>query len=238
IMAIGLERKKSFEKAGVIVDSVLDLDDFDIVTSQHQQSQMFIWDSEKEKIVGGYRYSYNAYVPPEHSPMGKYFTFTDQFKQENWIHLGRSFLSIDYQQSRYGIVALMDGLGCLFAKAESPMGFFGKVTVPSCYETNGATSFVAAFCKHNWLERTDIGFVKSEYERKVSSIADFFMSQVAFNGNYKELLNLLKNEYDLPGIPILRMYESLSQDFRSIYYLGAFVHKDFGGSTEIGMAIA
>jgi len=234
IMAIGSERKKSFEKVGVVVDSALDLDDFDIINSEYQQSQMFIWDTEKQQIVGGYRYSYNADVPPEYSPMGKYFTFTQQFKQENWIHLGRSFLSIEYQQSRYGILALMDGLGCLFAKAESPMGFFGKITIPNAY--GEATDFLVAFCKRFWIDGTPLGSVQKDHEKNVSEMAGFIMEH--FRGDYKEVTNFLKEKYERPGLPILRMYDSLAQSFGSIHFLGAFVHQEFGGATEVGMAIA
>lgn len=236
IMAIGLERKKSFEKAGVIVDSALDLDDFDVV-AEHQQSQMFIWDTEKQQIVGGYRYSYNADVPPEHSPMGKYFVFTEKFSAENWIHLGRSFLSIEYQQSRYGIVALMDGLGCIFAKAQNPMGFFGKVTVPASYQENGATDFIVAFCNKYWLDGKLFGFVCSDHQKQASDIAKFTMNYTDFQGKYKDVASFLKDKYARQGLPILRMYDSLADSFGNIYFLGAFEHKDFGGSTEIGMAI-
>lgn len=233
IMAIGLERKQSFGKVGVVVDSAVDLDDYD-VTTDYQQAQMFIWDTEKQRIVGGYRYSYNTDVPPEHSPMGKYFTFTDQFKEENWIHLGRSFLSVDYQNSRYGILALMDGLGCLFAKAKAPMGFFGKITIPNTY--GEATDFLVAFCKRFWIDGTPLGSVKKDHEKNVSDVADFIMEH--FRGDYKEVTNFLKEKYERPGLPILRMYDSLAQSFASIHFLGAFVHQDFGGATEVGMAIA
>jgi hypothetical protein len=237
IMAIGLERKKSFEKAGVIVDSALDLDDFDIVTSHHQQSQMFIWDSDKQKIVGGYRYSYNANIPPEHSPMGKYFTFTEQFKKENWIHLGRSFLSIEYQNSRYGIVSLMNALGCLFAKANNGEGFFGKVTVPESYQEKGATDFIVAFCSKYWRDGKSFGFVYPDHQKQASDIVNFTMNYADFQGKYKEVATFLKNNYAMQGLPVLRMYDSLAETFGHIYFLGAFEHADFGGATEIGMSL-
>lgn len=236
VLEIARLRTASFEEAGVVMGYKLDLDSYDVGT--RPQSQMFIWDTEKKTIVGGYRYSYNAIILPEHTPMGKYFNFTQKFSNENWIQLGRSFLAVEYKNSRYGIIALMNGLGCLFAKAKDAKGFFGKITIPPVYEENKATDFIASFCKHHWLEASSLGFVKQQYERKISSIVDLAMSHVQFDGNYKELLTLLKKDYQLPGLPILRMYDSLSEAFKSIYYLGAFVHKDFGGSTEIGMAIA
>jgi hypothetical protein len=235
VIEIAKRRKQSFESVGVKINSELDLDDYDV--SSHQQSQMFIWDTEKEEIVGGYRYSYNNIVSPQDSPMGKYFVFTEKFSKENWIHLGRSFLAVEYQQSRYGIIALMDALGCLFAKAENAEGFFGKVTVPLVYEDNGATDFIVSFCKHSWIDGAPFGVVDTQYAKAISPIISFLMEQTQLRGDHKEFVNLLKEKYGLKGLPILRMYDSLAKGFGSIHYLGAFVHTDFGGSTEIGMAI-
>lgn len=235
VIEIAKKRKLSFESVGVIIQSHLDLDVYDVST--HQQSQMFIWDSEKKEIVGGYRYSYNSIIAPIHSPMGKYFKFTEKFSKENWIHLGRSFLSIEYQNSRYGIVALMNALGCLFAKADKAEGFFGKVTIPVEYEEKGATDFIVAFCKHYWIDGSPLGSVDIRYAKEVSPMIAFLMEHSQLQGDHKEFVNLLKEKYGLKGLPILRVYDSLAKGFDSIHYLGSFVHADFGGATEIGMAI-
>jgi|GEM_PF-1606128 len=236
VLEIARKRKESFKSAGVHIKSDLDLDDYDV--SGQQQSQMFIWDTEQQAIVGGYRYSYNNNIPPANSPMGKKFTFTDKFTQENWIHLGRSFLSVEYQKTRYGMISLMEGLGCIFTKANNPIGFFGKVTVPALYQENGATDFLVAFCKHYWINVDSLGSVHKDHEYKVSDIADFAMRHMNLKGDYKEVTAFLRQKYERPGLPILRMYDSLAQSFSSIHFLGAFVHEDFGGSTEIGMALA
>lgn len=235
VLDIAKKRAEAFSSVGVTIHNP-DIDSYD-VCGQYPQSQMFIWDTEKESIVGGYRYSYNDVIPPQHSPMGKSFDFTDEFSNKNWIQLGRSFISLEYQKSRYGILSLMNGLGALFAHAENPEGFFGKVTIAKSYEKNGATDFIAAFCKHQWIDGSELGEVKKEYAREVSSLAEFSMSHLSLDGNHKEFINLLKKEYQMPGIPILKVYDSLSNGFDGIHYLGAFVHEDFGGSTEIGMAI-
>lgn len=234
VIEISKRRKQSFESVGVKINSELDLDSYDV--SGCQQSQMFIWDNEKQQIVGGYRYSYNTDISPEHSPMGKYFKFTEKFSKENWIHLGRSFLAVEYQHSR-GIIALMDGLGCLFAKATNPMGFFGKVTVPASYQESGATDFIVAFCNKYWLDGKLFGFVHPDHQKQASDIAKFTMNYTNFEGKYKEVAAFLKDKYAMQGLPILRMYDSLAESFGNIYFLGAFEHTDFGGSTEIGMAI-
>lgn len=233
VIEIAKKRAEAFSEAGVVINNP-DLDSYD-VCGQYPQSQMFIWDALNHAVVGGYRYSYNDVIPPQHSPMGSSFDFTQEFKNQNWIQLGRSFLVKEYRAR--GIAYLLKGLGCLFAKANNPEGFFGKVTIPKSYEENRATDFIAAFCKHQWIDGSRLGLVKKEYARKVSSLADFSMSHISLDGDHKEFINLLKKEYQMSGIPILKVYDSLSSGFDSIHYLGAFVHKDFGGSTEIGMAI-
>jgi len=234
VLEIAKQRKLSFESVGVKITSNIDLDDYDV--SLHQQSQMFIWDTEKEAIVGGYRYSYNATISPEHSPMGRYFSFTQNFVEENWIHLGRSFLSLEYQKTRHGIFALMNGLGCLFAKANNAAGFYGKVTVPALYQESGATDFIVAFCKHSWMDGEPLGSVISTHEKQISDIVKFAMEHT--KGDYREFVSFLDKNYKMQGLPIMRMYDSLAEKFTGIYFLGAFVHKNFGGSTEIGMAIS
>lgn len=131
----------------------------------------------------------------------------------------------------------MDALGCLFAKADSAEGFFGKVTVPVSYQDNGATDFIVSFCKHYWIDGAPFGVVDTQYAKAISPIISFLMEQTQLRGNHKEFVHLLKEKYGLNGLPILKMYDSLANGFGSIHYLGAFVHADFGGSTEIGMAI-
>jgi hypothetical protein len=235
VLEIAKQRKMAFESAGVKLFHSIDLDCFDTVVPQ--QSQMFIWDSQKEAIVGGYRYSYNMNIAPAQSPMGEAFLFTDEFASQNWIQLGRSFLSIDYQKNHYGVFALMNGLGCLFAKATNPEGFFGKITIPVSYENNGATDLIVAFCRHYWLDGSYLGFVKNTCKKESSSLVDLFIKHVDLHGKHQELNHILKEEYKLPGIPILKIYDALVDGFKSIHYLGAFIHTDFGESTEIGMAI-
>ena len=171
VIEIAKKRAIAFSAAGVKVKSP-DLDQYD-VCGEHPQSQMFICDTKKDLIVGGYRYSYNSIIPPEHSSMGKSFNFTKEFSTQNWIQLGRSFLSLEYAKTRYGIFALMNGLGCLFAKAKTPEGFFGKITIPYAYEQNGATHFVASFCKHHWQNGFYLGQIKEEYAREVSPFGEF-----------------------------------------------------------------
>lgn len=231
---IGILRKAAFEAVGVQINSPIDLDEFD--KDNPQQSQMFIWDTERELIVGGYRYSYNTEIPPHLSPMGKSFHFTAEFSSRNWIQLGRSFISLGYQNPR-GFISLLNGLGCLFARAANAEGFFGKVTVPVSYQDNGATDFIVSFCKHYWIDGAPFGVVDTQYAKGISPIISFLMEQTQLRGDHKEFVDLLKEKYGLKGLPILRMYDSLAKGFNSIHYLGAFVHADFGGSTEIGMAI-
>ena len=103
---IGRLREIAFRAAGGGTGKAVDIDEFD--TSDNCYKQLIVWNPEAEEIIGGYRYLFgrnwrlNADGQPEVAP-SHMFHFSDRFLQEYMpytVELGRSFVSLDYQNVR------------------------------------------------------------------------------------------------------------------------------------------
>ena len=123
---IGRLREIAFRAAGGGTGKSLDLDEFDI--SRHPYRQLIVWNPDEEEILGGYRYlpGDEVEVGADGQPVlatSHMFHFSRHF-MENYmsqtIELGRSFVTLEYQNTRrsiskslFALDNLWDGLGAL-----------------------------------------------------------------------------------------------------------------------------
>ena len=142
---IGRLREIAFRAAGGGTGKAVDIDEFD--TSDNCYKQLIVWNPEAEEIIGGYRYLFgrnwrlNADGQPELAT-SHMFHFSDRFLQEYMpytVELGRSFVSLDYQNVRknsksiFALDNLWDGLGALTVINPDVRYFFGKMTMYPSY---------------------------------------------------------------------------------------------------------
>ena len=158
---IGRLREIVFREAGGGTGKEVDLDEFD--TCENCYKQLIVWNPEEEEIIGGYRYLLGSDV--EFDEKGQpilatshMFHFSDKFIKEYlpWtIELGRSFVSLEYQntnkngsKSLFALDNLWDGLGALTVIQPDVKYFFGKMTMYPSYIRQGRDMILYFLKKH------------------------------------------------------------------------------------------
>ncbi len=236
VKMLSIIREWAFRSEGGGVGDI-DYDDFDL---QPEMEQLIILNPDAQDlhgcIVGGYRFVVHNEQTYEHGPMGDHFQFSEKFKQEKWVELGRSFINpyIQMRDKRGSIDFVLHGLGYINAKYPETKGFFGKVTLYNIYELQEADAFFLAVAKKYFCQSDDV-FVNPDEKVPEGNLTE---SQTALldKGAFKGLFYILRNEYNVNLVRIMAVYNRMT-GLDKILYFGAFRHFAFGNTTEVGIAI-
>lgn len=187
-------------------------------------------------IVGGYRYMMHHETSYERGPMGDHFEFTNDFKKEFWIELGRSFINPYYKEreQKKSFDYVLHGLGYIYAKNKHAKGYFGKVTLYEIYELTEADHFFLAVAKKYWKDSQIMQVMESERieEGKLTNEDIEVLDRDVFKGLFFQL----RKRFHINIVPIMAVYNRMV-DLDKMHYFGAFRHEEFGNSTEVGIAI-
>lgn len=236
IKMLTISREWAFRNAGGGVGSV-DYDDFDL---RPEMKQLIIinpsYTNPKECIIGGYRYIIHSKETYKDGPMGAHFHFSEKWKNEQWIELGRSFTNPYLQKydKRPSIDYVLHGLGYIFAKYPESKGYFGKVTLYNIYEQQKADTFFVTAAKEYWRQSEDV-YVNPEERIAEGTLTDS-QKEWLDRDIFKGMFYLLRNDYQINMVKIMAVYNRLA-NLKKIYYFGAFKHYEFGDTTEVGIAI-
>lgn len=243
---IGRLREEAFRTAGGGTGKSLDIDEFD--TMSNPCKQLIVWDPEREKIIGGYRYILGTDVAfdAEGQPViatSHLFQFSQNFIDNylpQTIELGRSFVSLEYQSTRMGSKSvfaldnLWDGLGALTVIMPQAKYFFGKVTMYPNYH-RGGRDMILYFLKKHFADKdnliTPIRPLEIETDEK---LLEQLFSGDTFKDDYKILkAEISKLGYSIP--PLVNAYMGLSPTMRMF---GTAINYGFGDVEETGILIA
>lgn len=246
MMEIGRLREEAFRTAGGGTGKSLDIDEFD--TMSNPCKQLIVWDPEREKIIGGYRYILGTDVAfdAEGQPViatSHLFKFSQNFIDNylpQTIELGRSFVSLEYQSTRMGSKSvfaldnLWDGLGALTVIMPQAKYFFGKVTMYPNYH-RGGRDMILYFLKKHFADKdnliTPIRPLEIETDEK---LLEQLFSGDTFKDDYKILkAEISKLGYSIP--PLVNAYMGLSPTMRMF---GTAINYGFGDVEETGILIA
>ncbi len=214
--------------------------DFDAFDEKDFMKQLVIlnpsFESVLEIIIGGYRFAIHDEETYEKGPMGDHFQFTDNWKSQTWIELGRSFISPYYQQKekRQSFDYVLHGLGYIYAKNQHIKGYFGKVTLYYMYEKQQADAFFLAAAKKYFKASKEM-FVNPD-EKIPEGVLTDEQTTVLDRDIFKGLFYNLRAQYNLNLVPIMAIYNRMV-DLNDMFYFGAFRHQSFGNTTEVGIAI-
>lgn len=215
----------------------LDQDQYDL---EPEMMQLMILNPNAQdvigSIVGGYRYMMHHEDSYERGPMGDHFEFTDEFKKEFWIELGRSFINPYYKEreQKKSFDYVLHGLGYIYAKNKNAKGYFGKVTLYEIYELTEADHFFLAVAKNYWNESSIMKVMDSE--RIEESVLTDDDRSILDRDVFKGLFFQLRKRFQINIVPIMAVYNRMV-DLDKMHYFGAFRHEAFGNSTEVGIAI-
>ena len=244
---IGRLREIVFREAGGGTGKEVDLDEFD--TCENCYKQLIVWNPEEEEIIGGYRYLLGPDV--EFDEKGQpilatshMFHFSDKFIKEYlpWtIELGRSFVSLEYQntnkngsKSLFALDNLWDGLGALTVIQPDVKYFFGKMTMYPSYIRQGRDMILYFLKKHfDDKENLIVPMKPLKIETDPKELEQLF-SEESFKEDYR-ILNreIRKLGYNIP--PLVNAYMGLSPTMK---LFGTAINYGFGDVEETGILIA
>ena len=247
LQEIGRLREIVFREAGGGTGKPVDLDEFD--TCENCYKQLIVWNPEEEEIIGGYRYLLGSDVEfySNGQPIlatSHMFHFSEKFIKDYlpWtIELGRSFVSLEYQntnkngsKSLFALDNLWDGLGALTVIQPDVKYFFGKMTMYPSYIRKGRDMILYFLKKHfGDKERLIVPMKPLVIEADPNDLEKLFCEE-SFKEDYR-ILNreIRKLGYNIP--PLVNAYMSLSPTMK---LFGTAINYGFGDVEETGILIA
>ncbi len=246
LIEIGRLREIAFRAAGGGTGQEVDLDEFD--TMENCYKQLVVWNPESEEIVGGYRYILGTDVNIDENGQpilatGHMFHFSDKFMKEympQTIELGRSFVSLEYQNTRqnskslFALDNLWDGLGALTVIMPNVKYFFGKMTMYPSYIRIGRDMILYFLKKHfDDKDHLIVPIHPLSYEHPEEQLAKIFTG-----ADFKEDYRILNREirhlgFNIP--PLVNAYMNLSPTMK---LFGTAINDGFGEVEETGILIA
>lgn len=236
IKLLSIVREWAFRNDGGGVGG-LDTDEFDL---EPNMKQLIIinpnFEDDVSAIVGGYRYMHHKGDSYERGPMGAHFQFSEAVKKQCWIELGRSFINPFYRETKQkeSFDCVLYGLGYIYATSKDAKGYFGKVTLYNIYEKQKADKFFLAVAR-DYFNKSDLMFVNEDERVKEGQIGKLERKRLE-RDIFKGLFILLRSKYRVNMVPIMAVYNRMI-DLRKMHYFGAFRHKAFGNTTEVGIAM-
>ena len=247
LQEIGRLREIVFREAGGGTGKPVDLDEFD--TCENCYKQLIVWNPEEEEIIGGYRYLLGSDVEFDSNGQpilatSHKFHFSEKFIKDYlpWtIELGRSFVSLEYQntnkngsKSLFALDNLWDGLGALTVIQPDVKYFFGKMTMYPSYIRKGRDMILYFLKKHfDDKERLIVPMKPLVIEADPNDLEKLFCEE-SFKEDYR-ILNreIRKLGYNIP--PLVNAYMSLSPTMK---LFGTAINYGFGDVEETGILIA
>ena len=247
LQEIGRLREIVFREAGGGTGKPVDLDEFD--TCENCYKQLIVWNPEEEEIIGGYRYLLGSDVEFDSNGQpilatSHMFHFSEKFIKDYlpWtIELGRSFVSLEYQntnkngsKSLFALDNLWGGLGALTVIQPDVKYFFGKMTMYPSYIRKGRDMILYFLKKHfDDKERLIVPMKPLVIEADPNDLEKLFCEE-SFKEDYR-ILNreIRKLGYNIP--PLVNAYMSLSPTMK---LFGTAINYGFGDVEETGILIA
>ncbi len=127
---IGRLREVTFRAVGEGSGKAMDLDRYDELY-QH----LFVWNREKQEVVGGYRMVHTADVSMEDLYSRTLFHFDRRFLDRIGpaVELGRSFVRCEYQKQYAPLLLLWRGIAKYVARRPEGLVLFGAVSISNDY---------------------------------------------------------------------------------------------------------
>lgn len=242
---IGRLREIAFRSGGGGTGKSVDIDKFDLMTPPCRQ--LFVWDPEKEEILGGYRFILGRDIKfyEDGSPriaMSHLFEFSQNYI-ENYlpytIELGRSFVALEYQSSKAGAKGLFaldnlwDGLGALVRIYPQTKYLLGKFTMYTEFPVVGR-NMIMNFLRIYFPDRDNL--IKPHYPLD-TTVNDVDFESLFCKDDYKKDYLTLNGEIRNLGAnipPLVSAYMALSPSMKTF---GTAINDEFGDVEETGMLI-
>ncbi|MGD9209902.1 MAG: lysophospholipid acyltransferase family protein [Desulfobacteraceae bacterium] len=168
---IGRLRELSFRDVDEGTGRSIDRDEFD-----SYYLQLFLWNQEKEEIVGAYRLGETDRILEFKGSKGLYTTALFDYKPafvghlDGALELGRSFIRTEYQKKFGCLSILWRGIGEFVARNCQYRYLFGPVSISRNYHTI-SRNLIVEFLQRNKMENELKALVKPRYAPKIRTCA-------------------------------------------------------------------
>lgn len=244
---IGRLRELSYVLEGGGTGHEVDIDRFDTLPEPYCFKQLFVWDSEGEEIVGGYRFIHGSNMRIKEdgtmdTPSAELFQYSEYFMKNVLpftLELGRAFVQPAYQPSNnlrkgmYSLDNLWDGLAAIAMEIPETRYYFGKITTYQSMPPE-ARDMICYFYRKHFPDRD--GLVRPRTIIPIQT--DLNKLDAMFTGhNYKEDFQILQRSvremgYNVPAL--ISAYMNLSPSMR---YFGTIFDAEFGNTYELGILV-
>ena len=212
VTEIGRLRERTYRDYKEGSGQAADNDDFD-----DTYIQLFIWDNDKDEIIGAYRMGAVKELMKENDKSELYlsslFDYPDAFLKEHYqgLETGRSFIVREHQKKPYGLMLLWQGIANYVANNPDLTTLFGTVSLSTEYDPRSIALMHKVLVGKDY-EVPPIDELETELPAEVESYID------KYSLDLKELSTLVKSiEADGKDIPILvKQYLKLGGVFKSI----------------------
>ena len=243
---VGRLREIAFRHGGGGTGKACDIDEFD--TMERPCRQLIVWDPDDRLILGGYRVLAGKDMARDANgvpniAMSHMFNFSPEFLDNylpNTMELGRSFVRIGYQSSRFGSKAiyvldnLWDGLGALTVLDKDIKYLLGKMTMYPSYDVECRNMLLYFLNKHfPDPDRLARPIVPLKTDIDIDSMQKLFVGKT-FKEDYR-ILNSKIREKGINIPPLVNSYMSLSPTMR---IFGTAINHEFGDVEETGIFFA
>lgn len=149
LQEIGRLREETFRLAGEGTGKAVDLDRFD-----NLYIHLFIWNRDKDEVVGAYRLGPTDEILPRYGKRGLYthtlFHYEDALLEEIGpaLELGRTFVRKEYQKSYPPLFLLWKGIGRYVVTHPRYRKLFGAVSISNAYRSY-SRQLMVSFLKMN-----------------------------------------------------------------------------------------
>lgn len=181
---IGRLREHTFRAVGEGTGKALDTDDFD-----QYYYNLFIWDTQKQQIVGGYRMGPGATIFADHGVEQFYIHSLFEINAgaypmlQQAVELGRSYIVEEYQRGYLPFFLLWQGILTFLIRHPEYRYLIGPVSI-SKYYSGISKSLIVAFVKRYFFDNEKAGFFKARtpYQAEITAV------------NLDEMLNTIPGE--------------------------------------------
>ncbi|WED22172.1 lysophospholipid acyltransferase family protein [Vibrio sp. JC009] len=150
---IGRLREINFRQAGEGTGLALDIDEFD-----KDYLQLFVWDKEKQQLVGAYRLGLVDQVLENRQLEGLYsrtlFNYDQRFLNRmnggKAIEMGRSVIGAEYQRSMSPLLLLWKGIATYIHRNPQYTHLFGPVSISNDYSHEARQLLAETMTLHHY----------------------------------------------------------------------------------------
>ena len=226
---IGRLREVTFRQASEGTGKAVDIDLFD-----SYYHHLFLWNCEKQEVVGAYRLGIVSEILNKYGRKGLYTHSLFRYKKKilpllgSAIEVGRSFVRSEYQKSFSALNLLWKGIGIFVVQQKEYPVLFGPVSISKDYEILSRHLIIDCLTLNNFENRLS-SMVKPRRPYRSSRKGAWIKQEMGAIEDLSLVSDIVSElEHDNKGIPILvKQYLKLGGKF-----IGFNIDPDFNNVVD------